>query len=356
MRTYIYLAGWLICLPIASTGKANDIMSYKKPPHTELESKLTPEQLRVTQHGGTERAFDNAYWDNKEPGIYVDVVSGEPLFSSLDKYDSGSGWPSFTKPIDGGIVSEHKDKSFGMQRTEIRSSKADSHLGHVFDDGPRDKGGLRYCVNSAALRFIPVSQLEAEGYGEYKKLFAKASSTPALATAVFGGGCFWCMEPPFENLKGVIKVESGYTGGSKPNPTYEEVSTGRTGHIEAIIITYNPQQVAYSELLDVFWQNIDPTDKGGQFVDRGSQYQPVIFVHNDEEHRIAEASRAALDKSGQFDRPITVEIKKLGSFYPAEDYHQDYYKKNPTHYKSYRKGSGRDLFLEKFWRQKKGTK
>jgi peptide-methionine (R)-S-oxide reductase len=134
-------------------------------------SRLTPEQYRVTQSDGTERPFDNEYWDNKEPGIYVDVVSGEPLFASVNKFDSKSGWPSFTKPIDPENVVENRDVSHGMIRTEVRSSHGDSHLGHLFPDGPREQGGLRYCINSASLRFIPLDKLESEGYGTYRKLF-----------------------------------------------------------------------------------------------------------------------------------------------------------------------------------------
>ena len=134
-------------------------------------ARLTPEQLRVTQQNATERPFQNAFWDHDEPGIYVDVVSGEPLFSSLDKFESGCGWPSFTKPLETENVEKQVDTSHGMVRTEVRSSHADSHLGHVFDDGLRDKGGLRYCINSASLRFIPLDELESEGYGQYRKLF-----------------------------------------------------------------------------------------------------------------------------------------------------------------------------------------
>lgn len=142
---------------------------YHKNP--EAVSHLSPEQYRVTQHDGTERPFENAYWDNKEPGIYVDVVSGEPLFASVDKFDSSSGWPSFTKPIEPENVVENRDATHGMTRTEVRSGHADSHLGHVFPDGPPEAGGLRYCINSASLRFVHLDELESEGYGSYRKLF-----------------------------------------------------------------------------------------------------------------------------------------------------------------------------------------
>jgi len=147
----------------------NDPVDYRATP--DALSRLTPLQYRVTQQDGTEPAFRNEYWNHHEPGIYVDVVSGQPLFSSLDKFDSGTGWPSFTQPIDADAVSTHVDRSLFMKRIEVRSTGADSHLGHVFDDGPRDRGGLRYCMNSAALRFVPVDQLESEGYGAYRHLF-----------------------------------------------------------------------------------------------------------------------------------------------------------------------------------------
>ena len=164
----IFLTFLFLTPVFAAEGKSN-MTKYSKTP--EKIAALTDMQRYVTQEDGTERPFKNEYWDNKEDGIYVDVVSGEPLFSSLDKYDSGTGWPSFTKPIDKSFVTEHEDKHLLYNRTEIRSAIADSHLGHVFPDGPKDKGGLRYCMNSAALKFIPKAELEAKGYGEYLKLF-----------------------------------------------------------------------------------------------------------------------------------------------------------------------------------------
>lgn len=146
-------------------------MEAKYSKDKEVIARLSPEQFRVTQQNATERPFDNSFWDYHEPGIYVDIVSGEPLFSSLDKFDSGCGWPSFTKPLEPENVEERVDTSHGMIRTEVRSSHGDSHLGHVFDDGPRNEGGLRYCINSASLRFIPLEELESEGYGEYRRPF-----------------------------------------------------------------------------------------------------------------------------------------------------------------------------------------
>jgi len=168
-------------------------------------------------------------------------------------------------------------------------------------------------------------------------------------TATFAGGCFWCTESDFEKVDGVIEAISGYTGGQRENPTYQEVSAGATGHTEAVQIVYDPTKVSYRELLDIFWMHVDPTDPGGQFVDRGSQYRSAIFYHDDEQQRLAEASRDKMNKSGRFKQPIVTEIVKLQKFYTAEDYHQDYYKKSPIRYKLYRYHSGRDQYLKKVW-------
>ena len=175
------------------------------------------------------------------------------------------------------------------------------------------------------------------------------SAKEKLETAIFAGGCFWCMESPFEKVPGVKDVVSGYTGGN--NPTYEEVSSGTTGHVEAILITYDPNKVSYEQLLYIFWRQIDPTDSDGQFVDRGKQYRSVIFYQTKEQKALAEKSKMELDKSKRFEAPIVTEIISATKFYPAEDYHQDYYKKNPVRYNYYRYGSGRDQFLKKIWQK-----
>ncbi|HCE38617.1 MAG: methionine sulfoxide reductase [Alcanivorax sp.] len=180
-------------------------------------------------------------------------------------------------------------------------------------------------------------------------LLASLPAAAAQATAVFAGGCFWCTESDFEHLDGVSEAISGYTGGELADPTYQQVSAGGTGHIEAVKVIYDPEVVSYENLLAWFWQHIDPTDPDGQFIDQGSQYRSAIFHDDERQKRLAEASRKALADSGRFDKPVVTEILPLGAFYEAEDYHQDYYKKNPLRYKFYRYNSGRDQFLEKHW-------
>ena len=183
----------------------------------------------------------------------------------------------------------------------------------------------------------------------------KTGSDKSLAIATFAGGCFWCMEPPYDKLDGVISTTSGYTGGQKKNPTYEEVSGGTTGHAEAVQVAYDPTKVSYEKLLEVFWQNIDPFTPNAQFCDHGSQYRSAIFYHDEEQKRLAEASKQELEKSGRFTQPIVTEIVPAGEFYPAEDYHQDYYQNNPTRYKYYRYRCGRDARLEEIWGKAEGS-
>ncbi|WP_147533678.1 peptide-methionine (S)-S-oxide reductase MsrA [Bacillus marasmi] len=170
-----------------------------------------------------------------------------------------------------------------------------------------------------------------------------------LKKATFAGGCFWCMVKPFDEQPGIIKVVSGYTGGHVENPTYQQVCSETTGHYEAVQITYNPEIFPYEKLLQLFWQQIDPTDAGGQFYNRGTSYQTVIFYHNDDQKHIAETSKKELAESGRFTKPIATKILPVSTFYPAEEYHQDYYKKNPPHYERYRIGSGRDAFIRMHW-------
>ena len=183
-----------------------------------------------------------------------------------------------------------------------------------------------------------------EKVAEKKEIF---SASQQMAT--FAGGCFWCVEAPFEDLDGVLSVVSGYAGGKEKNPTYGDVSAGKTSHRESVQITFDPEVISYAELVDIFWQTYDPTDVGGSFFDRGSQYESAIFYHNDLQKKVAEESKKRLDQSKRFSKPVATPIIKFTNFYPAEDYHQDYYKKSPQEYYAYRRGSGRDAFIQKHW-------
>lgn len=305
----------------------------------ELKKLLTPEQYKIMKENGTERPFANEYWDNHEPGIYVDRISGVPLFSSKDKFDSGTGWPSFTKPLSKGTLHEISDKSHGMVRTEVRAAKSDSHLGHVFDDGPAPTG-LRYCMNSASLKFIPAKDLEKSGLGAYAADFgiktAAGNGSPAadavpvkLEKATFAAGCFWGVEETFRKLDGVKGTMVGYTGGQTENPTYKEVCTDKTGHAEAVEIEYDPSKISYDQLLDVFWKNHNPTTLNRQGPDVGTQYRSAIFYHSPEQKAAAEASLKKLQESGRYgDKKIVTQIVPATKFNKAEEYHQQYLEKN----------------------------
>jgi peptide methionine sulfoxide reductase msrA/msrB len=326
-------------VPIGGVLAAEDKpVTYKKPSQDELKKKLTPEQFAVVCNADTEPPFHNAYWNNHEPGIYVDIASGEPLFSSIDKFDSGTGWPSFTKPLEPKNVYAQTDTAFGMRREEVRSTIGGSHLGHVFDDGPAPTG-MRYCINSASLRFIPVDKLAAEGYAQYLPLFAKGPSTAAekprakTEVATLAGGCFWGMEEILRKIPGVISTRVGYTGGNLSNPTYEDVHTGTTGHAESVEVTFDPGVISYEQLLEkYFFRMHDPTTLNRQGNDIGTQYRSAIFYHSEEQRETAEAVKARVEASGKWKRPITTEIVPAGPFFLAEGYHQKYLQKHPDGY------------------------
>ena len=276
-----------------------DAMNYKS---------LSAEEERVIVHKGTEMPFTGEYVYNKEDGTYVCKRCGAPLFRSSDKFDSGTGWPSFDDEIPGAIKKE-TDKD--GRRTEILCANCGAHLGHVFyNEGFTDKNA-RYCVNSISLDFN-------------REAGSDAAATATTQKAVFAGGCFWGVEYHLEKVDGVKAVRSGYTGGTKTNPTYKDVSSGRTGHAEAVEVEYDPSVVSYEKLAKLFFEIHDPTQLDRQGPDIGPQYRSAVFYVDDEQKKVAEKLIAELKSKGY---DVVTELEPASEFYPAEEYHQDYYEK-----------------------------
>jgi len=290
-----------------------DVTPLPREKVAELAARLDEQAYAITQSSDTERPFCGRFEDNKKDGIYTCVVCGLPLFSSENKFDSGSGWPSFYREFDPVHVARRTDHSHGMTRTEINCARCGAHLGHVFDDGPKPSGE-RHCLNSASLRFFE------------KGADLPPESRPVQTeTAYFAGGCFWGIEHYFDKGPGVIEAVSGYMQGGVEHPSYKEVCTDATGHAETVKVVFDPKRISYRRLLEAFFEMHDPTQLNRQGPDIGRQYRSGIWCVGDEQRRQAEGYIRELQASDKYKgRRIVTEVESAKAFWPAEEYHQNY--------------------------------
>jgi peptide methionine sulfoxide reductase msrA/msrB len=300
------MLNWLDVIKFARKGNPKPSRRVEKTDE-EWKAQLTPEQYRVTRTKGTERAHTGEFCTTFEPALYGCACCNNWLFDSREKFESGTGWPSFTQPVTENGVKYEEDTSYGMRRVEVMCNVCDAHLGHVFPDGPMPSG-LRYCINSASLSKV---------------------NTTSMRNATFGGGCFWCTEAVFQQLAGVESVTSGYSGGTAETANYDAVCSGATDHAEVIQIIFNEEVISFEDLVRVHFYTHDPTTLNRQGNDRGPQYRSVIFYHDDAQKAAAEKVMAELKP--EFKDPIVTELAPYEAFFKAEDYHQDFYKRNQNY-------------------------